>query len=426
MRRAVASLVGGLALLLAATSLAVAAEGDAVRVSVSPIRVEFLGAEGLASVQAVDISITGGGEGTVSIAMLDAVLGDDDRWRDVGYGSTDSSLRGVLRIEPKTFDYVPDGATQTFTARLTVNPDAVTRPLYGSLLAVLGPAGATNATVVQQAGVAIRVVAAPDGGGDAGEGLSIGIGDLAVSGGRGYTPLEAFLPDIPGVVGRGPLDVSVPITNTSGTIVDARVTYSFTRVSLLALLPGDLFEGRPLVVVNRAPRYLLPGQRAADLATTEAELDDGTLDATPFLGLLRISATATATIAGRTATSETRTQTVLAFPWAESLILLAGVVVTRRSKRRHVGRSSHARRRLRVSSRTPRRPIADDETVDVSPREIAPEPTRRRVAAASPSRRSAGFAEWWVARGRETEARMSGAGQEGTDPSERPRRRVDR
>lgn len=405
MRRpvALASGLASLGLLLAGVvgGLALAAEGDSVTVSVSPTRLEFVGAGGLASTQEVRVSVTGGGAGTVALAMQDGVVDDAGRWQDAPYGSTPDSLRGILTIDPKTFAYVPDGTTQTFVARLHVEATAVDRPLVGSLVAVLAPEGEPGATVVQQAGVAIRVLAAP-----ADEAIAalpasafdLRIGELAVGVGSSYSPLGAIAPDLPGVVGRGPLEVTAEVTNAGRIFLDAHVTYTFTRLSPLAVL-SERFGGRPLIVLNQAPRYLLPGQRYDDATTTRPGEGDEVerLDAAPFIGLLRVTAQATGTVAGRSVTSEVRTRTVLALPWAESLVALAALVVLRSSKR---SRGRRARRR----AAEPR-----DVTTQTAPTPPTRQPSRREPKVAA-SR--GGFAEWWIARGRETERRMADAAGE--------------
>lgn len=421
-------LIGGLALV---GGFALAAEGEAVTVAVSPTRLEFVGAAGLAATQEVRVAITGGAPGTVALGMRDAFIDADGRWRDAAYGSTVGSLKGILTIEPRTFTYEPDGGTQTFTARLRVDADRVLGPLAGSLVAVLAPTGEPGATVVQQAGVAIRILAGPTEETIAAlpaEAFSLAIGELEVGGGSPFSPLGAVLPGLPGVVGRRPLGVSTSVRNTGTVFLDTHVTYAFTRLSPLAVL-SSRFGGRPHLVLNQAPRFVLPGQRYDDAATTRPgdPADDERLDAAPFIGFFRVSAQATGTVAGRSVASEVRTRTVLVFPWAESLVGLASYVVLRSSKR---SRRRRARRRgaphrdipatgashRDIPTTTAPRATTAPRTTTTAPRATTdPRPPATKVA----------FGEWWAARGRETERRMAdAAGERGEgSPASGPRGR---
>jgi hypothetical protein len=408
-----ASLLAGGAVLVTATPGALA---ESTTIAVSPTRIEFLGDEGLAATRRVRISITGGSAGTVLLSMRDAVADAGGTWQDAPYGTTAASLQPALTVAPTSFDYVPNGATQVFTADLTVDAARVTAPLVGSLITVLGPAGDPNATVVQQAGVAIKVVASP--GAEAlaalpDEDFSLELTRLEVGTGRPYTPLGLLLPDIPGVVGRGPLSLTATTWNRGAVLLDTRVTYTFTRVSPFAILPLDVFRPRPLVVLEQAPRYLLPGQGFADAASSRSggaasAKDASTIDAAPFIGLLRVTAQATGTIAGRQVVSLVRTKTVLAFPWGESLVLLVAYGAVRRARSR-VRRTARFDAIVGTRTRAP-----SDEPATRRPRS---EPVPRRAPAA-PSVRKESLGEWWRRRGLETDRRM----REAEGPREDARR----
>lgn len=380
MRRGFALTLGAL-LVGCAAGLAVAQDGGSTTIAVTPTRVEFVGADGLAATREVRVSISGGRTGTVTLSMLDAVVGADGGRRNAPYGTSATSLQGALRVEPSTFDYTPDGTTQLFVARLTVDAAAVRVPRIGSLVAVLGPRGEPSATVVQQAGVAVEVLAAPDAAGLADlppDALDVRIGELEVGDGNPYTPVGALLPDLPFVVGRGPLEVSTAVRNAGEVLLDTQVVYTFSRVSLFASLPIERLQPRPLLTLRQPPVYLLPGQRVADSTSTRP--DTARFDATPFIGLFRVTAQATGTIAGTSVVSQVRTRTVLAFPVAESLVVAVGALVYRRVRSRN-------RRRARMAA-------------------IAASPARPATPPRPAPVRKEGLGEWWARRGRETAERM--------------------
>ena len=134
--------------------------------------VQHLGAEDRAAPAAdddldvgQDVIVEGGVAGTLTLSMSDAAIDPDGGWLKAPYGSTAASLSGVLRIEPATFAYDPANGRQAFQAMLSVDPNQVTAPLYGSLAASVIPTpdpGAEGATVTAVAAVELQIVAAPE------------------------------------------------------------------------------------------------------------------------------------------------------------------------------------------------------------------------------------------------------------------------
>ena len=333
-----------LALALAGSAFhALPASADPSTITVGPTRLEFVG-EALGAAQPVDVIVEGGVAGTLTLSMYDAAIDPQGGWLRAPYGSTDASLAGVLRIEPATFAYDPAGGRQSFRAMLSVDPARVTAPLYGSLsAAVLPPAdpGEGGATVTAVAAVELQIVAAP-GPDDFGElpagSLGLRMDRLVIEQVRPWTAVDRLFPDIPVLVDHGPVTAYVQGSNAGDLVLDARVTFDFTRLSPL----GIFATGQPptLRVENR-PRFLLPGQPYEDSTTSLIPSDAATdVDSLPFIGFVRISATVRGGLSGLEAEPRTLSRTVLVFPWKEALFLFL-VWLGQREWRHRRGRRVH-------------------------------------------------------------------------------------
>lgn len=310
-------------------------------VTVGPTRVDFLG-EDLAKPVTVSITIAGGEPGTVNLQMYDAVIDPLGGWRSVAYGSTESTLDGVLMIEPSSFSYSPGDEPQGFEATLSVDPSLVGAPLLGSLRVSVTP-GAGQTGVSQVGAVEVQVLAAPSG--TTLEDLPTATAQLVLEGlvirqMSPWTPVDRAFPDLPWIVNHGPVFVSALGQNTGSLVLDSRVTYAFTRLSPLAVATGS--GGPPVFKVDNRPRYVLAGAPFTDTTTSLIPVDGSpSIDSLPFIGFVRVSATVTGELVGIEAEPVTISKTILVFPWKESLFLFV-VWLFQREWRHRKGRKVHS------------------------------------------------------------------------------------
>lgn len=313
-----------------------ASAADPITLTVGPGRIGFIG-DDLDVARDLVVAVTGGEESWITFEMLDVYVSQDGSRATAGYGTTPGTLAGAFAV-PERISYVPDGATQTFTVPLRVDPGAVIAPRAGVLTVLIGPKA--EGVLVQAAGVQVEIVAGPAGG--AGPG-AVAPGDLGLSlagptttEGRPFTLIGALLPRLPWVIGRGPIEAQARVRNTGSTLLDVSVRYEFSRVSPLALLPIGALQGRPIVVVEQAPRFLLPGESFQDRAQSRNMQDGNAIEALPFIGLVRVTAVATGQVGDLSVMSETGSKMVLVFPWAEALVLAAAWLGVRRMRRRTI------------------------------------------------------------------------------------------
>lgn len=312
-----------LAIAGAAFQAAPAMASEPATLTVGPTRAEFIG-EGLTGEVTVTVTVSGGVAGTLALTMVDAAIDPRGGWLTVPYGSTPQTLDGVLTFEPSSFAYVPDGDRQRFNTVLSVDPALVTAPLFGSLRATLEPDESSGGgiSLVTQGAVEIQVVAAPSAGSLEdlpAAAAALRLDDLSIFRPDPWTPIDRLFPDIPWLVNHGPVTVTATGANTGTLFLDSRVTYDFTRLSPLAVVLGG--DGPTFTVINR-PRYLIPGSTFTDVMFSVIEIEGAPpVDAMPFIGFVRITATASGLLSGVEAEPVSISRTVLVFPWKEALFL---------------------------------------------------------------------------------------------------------
>jgi hypothetical protein len=332
-RTAVAlALIAGAAL-SAAPAFSQSQEDDSrASVTVGPVRVEFAGDGTLT--RTVTAFVRGSQPGTVQAELLDAVVREGGYgWTSVRLGSTPNSLQDAVVFTPDHYDFVPNGSEQEFTFTLTVDPAAADHPRFGSFVVTLTPPDPDSGSVAIATAVAIQVVAF---GPPTTAGLALELEDLGIVQESAWTTVDRLLPDIPGVIGHGPAVLTATGRNAGEVFLDERTVFEVRRVSPLSVLPW--FGGpdpAPILRVTMRPRYLLPGQRFTDSTSTFFQLENGgTVDSLPFIGFVRITATATGTLNSIEAEPASITRTVLVAPWSEMLFVFFVYLVQREWRHR--------------------------------------------------------------------------------------------
>lgn len=333
-RALVAAIIAGVAL----SATPAFAQSKGINLSVGPVRVEFTTDQG--GTRTVSAYVSGGVESSVAFRMYDAVPNPEGGWIRVRYGSTPGTLQGRVDIAPADFDYVPNGREQQFDAALTVAPATVSEPRWGVLVVFVEPKGTPAAgEVAARAAVAIQVVQLPEGGVVPAADLGVELTRLKVTQIRQWTLVDRLLPDIPGVIGRGPVRIRALGRNTGSYFLDSQTTIEIARISPLSLLPffsGSSADPRPVLTVNMRPRYVLPGQIFWDDMTSVLTGVRGqrAVDSLPFIGFVRITATATGKLGPIEAEPSTISKTVLVFPWSEFLFVFVVFLVQREWRHR--------------------------------------------------------------------------------------------
>lgn len=298
-------------LVVLALPVVAAAQEERTDVGFAVPRVELVGD---AAPTEVRFTVVGGSLTTVGLSLRDGAVDADGRGDVVDLGTTEDTLSGWVAVTPASFTRVGDTEAETFTATVGLLAGAVDRPRFGVLVAEVTEDGAVVASS------AIPVVAVPGEAAAAAlpEGrFAVEVGDLGARA-EAFTIVDRLVPDLPGVIGHGPLAVSVVASNVGTSIVDARVAWEYHRLGVL-----DVFrdEAAPTLVDGSGPGLLIPGQVATLDASSRVTLESGPVDAMPIVGLVRVRATVTWDLAGVVAPrSAAVSRTVLVLPWSELLV----------------------------------------------------------------------------------------------------------
>jgi hypothetical protein len=358
----------GIASAVLVLGVASPAGAEPLELTVGPTRIEFLGDEGLYAAHTVTISLSGGSSGRVILELSDAVLDVEGGWRRVPLGSTGQSLVGVLKIEPTEFEYIPDGSVQRFEARVSVIDQDFVGARFGVLLAVLDPprAATSGASVLQRAAIETQVVVAP-GSGHAllpASRLDIDLIDAAVRQAAPWTLIDALIPDIPVVVGRGPAQIEATLRNGGDTVLDGWVEIGIARLHPLHML--RIWQApEPTYTIRGRPRYLLPSQESVDRHLSRLALEHGgSVEALPSFGFVRVTVTAHGELAGLRAEPVTRSFDRAIFPWSEGLVIGGGTLLLRSLRRR---RSSQVQHLTGRASERATAPAVDDGARTLGP-----------------------------------------------------------
>lgn len=289
-----------------------------------PTRLEFF--PDTPARQQVFANVSGGSPGTVEFQIVDALISPTGGFLDADFGTTPNTLDGFIEIEPSSTRYEPTDERQRFEAMITVDLTRIDRPRYGSLLVRLVPDPIPGGEVdVQVTGaIALQVLAAPSA--EALTGLSasepaLSLESLSASSLSPWTMIDRAFPDIPRVINHGPVVAIASGRNTGDFILDQRVTYEFYRVSPFTAIAGGE-AGPPVYRAENVPRFLLAGQDFTDRLISLIRVEGApTVDSLPFIGFVRLRATATGNIAGLEASPASKTITFLVFPWKELLFV---------------------------------------------------------------------------------------------------------
>jgi hypothetical protein len=327
MRITVAILV---AFFVSALSLSVShAEEEPLKLSVLTGRIIFdKSAEDFNVTQNVAINVSGSQAGRLRISMQDLVVTTEGATITLPYGSTDTSLSGVMRISPQNIDYRPNetGALQQFNVNLTVDPEKITKPLQGEFLVKLTPInedGSEGFSVNQALAIAYTAVAVPTPGDLRLYDLRIRNESFTVSKFQVAGYLDRVIPDIPRVINSGPVTMEHRSQNIGDILLDKRAVFKIYRVSPLSVFRDE--ERDPFYTINGEPRLVLAGANFVSGYSSLIKVENGTdIDALPFIGIIKFEATAVGEISGVAAQLENQpiVKYYVVFPWKWTLVIL--------------------------------------------------------------------------------------------------------
>jgi hypothetical protein len=274
----------------------------------------------------------------LQVAPRDAVSDAKGALVSAPFGSTSYSLGPSLTISPAAIDVAASDAEQTFNITVTVRVGASDPPHLGILAVTLFPPGGgsqrSGTAITQGLGMDATVVSMPPNGGEAavpGATAALAAADITVRRGAPWTPVDQVIPDLLAtLVDHGPAEAVVRFTNTGNVILDSTTVFQFASVGPGALLPGNTDAGSPFYTVTQIPRYALPGQITSSDGDSLLRIKDSApVEMLPLIGVVRITATTTATLGSIAAAPLTQSIVIVVFPWKELLALVLLLVLLR-------------------------------------------------------------------------------------------------
>lgn len=302
------------------------------------VPIETAGGEGEATNRIV---VEAQESGSVTIVFDDVVLSPDGNWERVEFGTTPYSLRDLIEARPATIRYGSDvvGTRQTFEVMLRVRgSDGL--PRAGVVSYTFVPDSALAPAPGIRQGVAARVRLGEWPSDLEGIPAAIQLSEVRLSRNRGERSgfIDRLIPDIPGVINRGPGVVSARTTNVGDVLVQSETTLRLIRLPWVAAVPFVRPQGLTVITYVDRPRLLLPTESATSSVRSTASLVEGDeVDRLPFLGLVRITAEATGHL-GASRDEARVSRTYLVAPWKEALVVLLAYCGVRLARRRAEGR----------------------------------------------------------------------------------------
>lgn len=259
----------------------------------------------------------------LNIEVLDFVVDSVGKKTLLPAGSTAHTLDGVLTVGPYAEAYVPNGTTQSFAVEVTAkgSPDRVK---FGGIRVSMTPQSEETATdsIGGVSGVVVVALVVPDGFDGALPSLGetrIETSSLSVRPLFGQNFVETLLPDIPGVINRGPVAIDVDVTNTSSGPV-----FLDTRWQVVS-------ESDTLMTQEQENNLTFSGQVSEHEIhlVAAAPGSERLVDILPNFGLIDVVATTQARLGNEVLDSSEQSMTFLVVRWKEPLtILICAAVIS--------------------------------------------------------------------------------------------------
>jgi len=326
-RKPAAALVGLLLVFLAPGISS--AETQAPKLTVLTSRITFdKSAPDFQATKEVAINVSGSQRATVEVYLEDKVVIENGSSVRLPFGSTESSLAGVMTIEPNQIDYIPNaaGTVQQFIVRVSVKPKKITKPMQGEFLVTLTPTiaeGGKGASFGQALAIGYTAVAVPTVGEQSIYSLKIRNDSLSVVNDENKGLLDLVIPDLPWLISSGPVTMKLSSRNSGDLPLDKRAIFKIHRINLLELFSSEKKE--PYYTISGEPKLVLAGANFSSSYSSQIKIDNGPdVDSLPFIGLVRFEATAEGEISGLTADLENEpiVNYYLVFPWKLALVVL--------------------------------------------------------------------------------------------------------
>ena len=211
--------------LMPATAGNKTAGGDSTTLSLAgrTIQLEPARFESGLETDSISFRISGPDPQSIEVEVLDLVVDSKGSKSVLPLGSSPHTLEGVVSLGPHKKKYVPNGSTQSFSVDVTAKASG-DEVRYGGVRIGMTPKNAAKSggSLSSSPGVFLTLLVVPEGF----SGELPNLGDTEInSSGISIRPLfpenifEILLPDLPGILNRGPVAISADISNQSNNPV---------------------------------------------------------------------------------------------------------------------------------------------------------------------------------------------------------------
>ena len=308
--------------LLASTATAFAEEGKSFRYGIEGNNLVFKSPAEAISGGSVRLAVKGGQRATISVELVDVFSDESGTKRSIPLDSSPFSPKGLVQFKKSYPGYEPSEEFQYFDIEFNFKEDAVLdRPVLGGLSITLVPeAQSTEQTAVQSSIVATFAYLPASG-----INLEEYAPALSLQGPTierrttDYFPLN-LLPNLPLVLNNGDLKLSYELENTGKIFLETSTQVKVEKLSLLGQLEAEVF-------IQTTEAFLVPGQKTQ--STLEIAPPD-VANAELAIGIYRFTTTATGEIGDAIETSTSNQQTLIIFPWKQSLLAIFLLVLLRK------------------------------------------------------------------------------------------------
>jgi hypothetical protein len=294
----------------------------------------------------IPVTVSGSEPQLISVELVDVVLLPDGTRTFLPPGSTPYSLRNVVSVSPPNYRFVPNGRNQGFRFDVFArsSPNDVR---WGGIRVFMTPTGAegVEAPLLSTSGILTFVLVTPDGW--AGELPALGSpvfspGDLRLESGAHRNIIEDLLPDIPGVLNRGPLVATLDVSNDSPSPGFLSSVWEFQG------------GGETLLKIPGSQYLLLPSESRSETVTSLIEVPGSRrlADLAPTFGRVTVTVTASTQLGGIDWQIDERSRSVVIVRWKEPLafgillILVASLLLGARRRDGKAARESERREEL--------------------------------------------------------------------------------
>jgi len=298
-----------------------AAEENPSRIFIQNTNPEFVvgSPENPANTYTVEALVSGDMPGEVFVEFVDYFSGSSGRQGLPG-GTLPNSLQNAIELVPSDLSYTPNQKTQVLRMVFRPKPSIEQRIYSGGIRIGFAAASDEDGFASTTLGVVKNLIVSPFGAADLLDDDDIRaaeVSSLKVSALQRSSFIDRLVPDFPGVINHGPVEVVTRIENNGSFPVFVSGNWQF-------------LAGGELLAVKQAPSELLGGGRSVQRSIQTLYVDPATqrsINVLPGFGVVEIRTELISELTGVEIGNLARTDRFLVLQWKEPLVGLLVILL---------------------------------------------------------------------------------------------------